>query len=291
MGNILLKNILDDSFLETLAKSADLYKIGSNSVLDPIEIMVGLKVVPRAVMSMLMSELMPMAINTSKEIPLPFGADAFIRVNKNASDDYTGSVYSGNKLVYDFQNRSIPGLGIILLTTFELYDVEKLAQNTEEAPREDIDRKVQKLIDERMELHSLVGKVVEEKMAQREAIHKLMMDKLNEALKDRAINHAKMASNPPIATNPVAIPPIATNSPSIATPIEVKPSDVTKSTSFPQKGVHQSLASTAAPGSVNAKDKELQGMSSMGYNVRNPRPGMADPKVKAAANLKEQRNA
>ena len=168
-----------------------------------------------------------------------------------------------------------------------LYDVEKLAKIGEHQD-EDIDRKVQKLIDERMELHSLVGKVVEEKMAQREAIHKLMMDKLNEALKDRAINHAKMASNPPIATNPVAIPPIATNSPSIATPIEVKPSDVTKSTSFPQKGVHQSLASTAAPGSANSKNKELQGMSSMGYNVRNPRPGMVDPKVKAAANLKEQ---
>ena len=71
-------------------------------------------------------------------------------------------------------------------------------------------------------------------------------------------------------------------------PIELKSTDVTKSTSFPQKGVHQSLASTAAPGSVNAKDKELQGMSSMGYNVSNPRAGMVDPKVKAAANLKEQ---
>ena len=229
MGNILLKNILDDEFLETLAKSADLYKIGSNSVLDPIEIMIGLRVVPRAVMSMLMSELMPMAINTSKEIPLPFGADAFIRVNKNASDDYTGSVYSKNKLVYDFQNRSIPGLGVILLTTFELYDVEKLADKKPEDPaKEDIDKKVQKLIDERMELHSLVGKVVEEKMAQREAIHKLMMSKLNEV----------------IATKSVAIPPIATSAPSIATladgrgvgPIEVKPSDIAKKEATPKKG-------------------------------------------------------
>ena len=67
MGNILLKNILDDEFLETLAKSADLYKIGCNSVLRSDEIMIGFKVVPRAVMSMLIVELAPMEINSSKD--------------------------------------------------------------------------------------------------------------------------------------------------------------------------------------------------------------------------------
>src|SRR5271170_6323011 len=114
MGNILLKSILDDEFLETLAKSADLYKIGSNSALDPEEIRIGLKVVPRAVMSLLIGELVPMELNAHKEIKLPFGIDAHIEVNKNAADDYTGSIYSDKKLVYDFMNRSIPGLGIIV---------------------------------------------------------------------------------------------------------------------------------------------------------------------------------
>ena len=179
MKKDLLKNILDNEFLETLAKSADLYKIGSNSVLDPEEIRIGLKVVPRAVMSMLISELSEMEINSHKEIQLPFGKDAYLSASKNAADDYTGAVYDNNKMVYDFKNRSIPGLGIILLSTFELYDMDNLS-----APQKDDSAdKIQKLIDERMTLHSLVSKVVEDKMSQREALHKLIMGKLGEALK------------------------------------------------------------------------------------------------------------
>lgn len=187
-----LHRILDNEFLQTLAKSADLYKIGTNSVLDPEEIRIGLKVVPRAVMSLLISELTPMELNSHRDIQLPFGKEAYIRVNKNAADDYTGSVYSDNKLVYDFKNRSIPGLGIILLSTFELYDLEELQQKSV-APSDDVESKVQKLIDERMELHSLVSKVVENKMAEREAIHKLMMEKLSEALAKEAKKNAQIA--------------------------------------------------------------------------------------------------
>jgi len=203
----LLKNILDDSFLEMLAKSADLYKIGSNSVLDPQEILIGLKVVPRAVMSLMISELAPMEINSSNTIHLPFGKDAFMNVNKNAADDFTGSIYSDAKIVYSFQNRSIPGLALILLSTFELYDLDQL-QEPYDSPEghtgdnEDIDKKVQKLVDERMELHSLISKVVEDKISQRDAIHKLMMDKLNDALKrEEKVKHSisevtKIAKDP-----------------------------------------------------------------------------------------------
>jgi len=213
MKNDLLKSILDDQFLEILAKSADLYKIGTNSVLDPEEIRIGLKVVPRAVMSMLISELAHMEINSHKDIHLPFGKEAFIRVNKNAADDYTGSVYSDNKLVYDFKNRSIPGLGIILLSTFELYDMEELEKPTKEfLYTSDVQGKVQKLIDERMELHSLVSRVVEDKIAQREAIHKIMMSKLSEAMK----------------AAPLAI--------SESKPIEIKTGDIVKKEAVPKKG-------------------------------------------------------
>lgn len=213
--NLLLKNILDDEFLGTLAKSADLYKIGSNSVLDPEEIRIGLKVVPRAVMSMLISELVPLEINGHKDIQLPFGKVAYIRVNKNAADDYTGSVYDNNKLVYDFKNRSLPGLGIILLSTFELYDMEALSKPHKH--EDDLDRKVQKLIDERMELHSLVTRVVEDKMAQREAIHKLMMAKLSAAL--------NQPPSPPPAHMPGEMPPL-----------NIKPEDISKKEASPRKG-------------------------------------------------------
>lgn len=178
--NQYLNKILDEGFLQSLAKSADLYKIGSNSVLDPDEIRIGLKVVPRAVMSLLINALTPMPINSSIEFQLPFGKNARINANKNAADDYTGSVYDNNKLVYDFKNRSIPGLGIILLSTFELYELEELKEQIK--PTYEADSKVQKLIDERMELHYLVSKVVENKISEREALHRLMMEKLNEAM-------------------------------------------------------------------------------------------------------------
>ena len=196
-----LNSILDDEFVTELAKSADLYKIGSNSVLDPAEIRIGLKVVPRAVMSMLISELSIMEINSSKQIQLPFGRNAWISVNKNAADDYTGSVYDNNKLVYDFKNRSIPGLGIILLSTFELYNLEELSKPQHE-PAPDADRQIQKLIDERMELHSLVAKVVENKLAEREAIHRLMMSKLTEALQEKRKISDQISEVTQIATDP-----------------------------------------------------------------------------------------
>lgn len=66
-----------------------------------------------------------------------------------------------------------------------------------------------------------------------------------------------------------------------------KTCDLHKSKEVHDKGVHLSLASTAARGSVNSKNKELQGMSSMGYNVRNPRKGMVSPKDKASQSLKQ----
>lgn len=229
---ILLNKILDDEFLQSLAKSADLYKLGSNTILDPEEIRIGLKVVPRAVMSMLISELVPMEINSSKEIQLPFGIDALIRVNKNATDDYTGSIYSDNKKVYDFMNRSIPGLGIILLSTFELYELEELQKPHKEPSA---DHEIQKLIDERMELHSLVAKVVENKIAEREAIHKLMMDKLTDALRDRKMDevHQKhqqiLDSTQHLAGFGAIVGPPAA-------PISVGPKDIIKKEEAPKKG-------------------------------------------------------
>jgi hypothetical protein len=216
-----LSTILDDDFVRTLAKSADLYKIGSNSVLDPQEIKIGLKVVPRAVMSMLISELSHMEINSNKRIDLPFGRNAWISLNKNAADDYTGAVYDNNKLVYDFKNRSIPGLGIIILSTFELYDLDELSKPTEQS--EDTESKVQKLIDERMEFHSLINRVVEDKMAQREAIHKIVMNKLSEAILPKPAEVA-----PP---SPIMSPP----SPVIS-PIEVKPEHMIKKEPPARKG-------------------------------------------------------
>ena len=224
-----LHSILDDEFLVTLAKSAELYKVGSNTVLDPQEILIGLKVVPRAVMSLLISELVPMEVGGHKDIKLPFGKDAFIRVNKHTADNYTGSIYNENKLAYDFKNRSIPGLGVILLSTFELYDLEHLK---DESIKPEVEQNVQKLIDERMELHSLVGRVVENKISEREAIHKMMMDKLNEVMKPHSTpepgNITPNEGNPHLIDGPAVTRHLG--------PLHINAEDVMKKESIAKKG-------------------------------------------------------
>lgn len=220
--NLSLNKILDEDFLQSLAKSADLYKIGSNSILDPEEIRIGLKVVPRAVMSLLINALTPMPLNSSIELQLPFGKMAFLNANKNAADDYTGSVYDNNKLVYSFQNRSIPGLGIILLSTFELYELEELKNDIK--PAENVEAKIQKLIDERMELHSLIGRVVENKISEREVLHKLMMNKLNQALNKECVD---CGSDPIMGKPEVEVP---------KKKLDFKPEDMAKKEEAPKKG-------------------------------------------------------
>lgn len=221
--NQYLNKILDEDFLQSLAKSADLYKIGSNSVLDPDEIRIGLKVVPRAVMALLINALTPMPLNSNIELNLPFGKNARINANKNAADDYTGSVYDNNKLVYDFKNRSIPGLGIILLSTFELYQLEELHEVTK--PTAEADAKVQRLIDERMELHYLVSKVVENKISEREALHRLMMEKLNDAM-------AKEFDKP--KPDPYRSEPSVVEAPKKK--LNFNPDDMAKKEAIPEKG-------------------------------------------------------
>lgn len=213
-----IKNFLGESFFEDLKKSNELFKLGTQTALDPEEIRIGLKIVPRAVMSFLIAELVPMAVGDQKVVKLPFGVEAVLNVNKGDTDSYSGSVVSDNKPVYDYRNRSIPGIGIILLSTFELYNLGELEKETKYEPAAEV--AVQKLIDERMALHSLVTQVVEEKITQREAIQKLMMAKLTEALEaEKKIVH-------PVA--PVHIHAL--------TPIDVQPKDIVKKETSPRKG-------------------------------------------------------
>jgi hypothetical protein len=210
-ADLLLKSTLGEGFLESLAKPAELFKPGTKTVLDPEEIRIGLKVVPRVVMSLLISELSPMEVNSHKTIQLPFGKKAHMNVTKGDRDSYTGSVFDDGKQVYDFMNRSIPGLGIILLSTFELYAIEELEKDHKHGS--DVESVVQKLIDERMEQRALITKVVDQKMSEREAVHKIIMAKLTEAIHQPApVQHT-------IAPLPVS---------AVVGPINVVPSDIVK---------------------------------------------------------------
>lgn len=189
-ANFFLKKTLGEDFFESLQK-AELWKPGTRTVIDPEEIKIGLKIVPRTVMSLLIRELAPMQIGETKEIWLGIGEssdkDGMIRATKHERDVYSGDVLQDNKIVVDFKYRSIPGIGLVVMSAFELYDVEQLSKPAPGSPgyTDDFSKRVQARIDERLALHDLVDKVVDKKIAEKDAIQQLILAKLTEELEDK----------------------------------------------------------------------------------------------------------
>jgi len=179
-ADFFLKKTLGDDFFELLQKF-ELWKPGTRTTLDHEEIKTALHIVPRTVMSMLVKELTPMNVGETKEISLQVAKDAVLKISKHERDVYSGQIEQENKIVVDFKYRSLPGVGLIIMSAFELYETEKLSQAQPEQPAP-ILAQVQKLIDERLALHDLIGKVVDKKIMEKDAIDKLVLIKLTEAM-------------------------------------------------------------------------------------------------------------
>jgi hypothetical protein len=77
------------------------------------------------------------------------------------------------------------------MSAFELYDSQELHKESPVA--QDIEQKVQKLIDERLALHDLVEKVVEKKLAHQQATHNFFLMKLTEELEAEKKKHKQIA--------------------------------------------------------------------------------------------------
>ena len=176
-----LKKALGDDFFESLAK-VELWKPGTKTTIDHEEVKTALQIVPRTVMAMLIRELSPMEVGQTKEIDLPVpGPHALIRVSKHERDVYSGEIEQDNKKVTEFKFRSIPGVGLVIMSAFELYSMEEMAQPKPDLAS-DAEDKIQKLIDERLALHDIINRVVDKKLAQKDALHRLMLLKLTEEL-------------------------------------------------------------------------------------------------------------
>ena len=180
----LIKSMLGEDFFEVLAKS-DISKIHNKSATSIDEMATGLKIVPRAVMSFLISSLSHLEVGDNKDLELPFAPNAHLQVTKQEQDSFSGYIYRNGKKINEFQHRSIPGVGLVLMTSFELYDVDELKE-TKEKEKESFDvHKLQDMIDDRLRLHSLICRVVDQKIAQRDAVEILVKEKLAQALKDQ----------------------------------------------------------------------------------------------------------
>jgi hypothetical protein len=169
-------------FIESLVK-VELWKPGTRTTIDHEEIRTALKIVPRIIMALLIRELSSMKVGESKEIALPIdGAkDVRLRATKHERDVFTGDILEENKVAVDFKYRSIPGVGLVIMSAFEMYDVEQLNSHQESA-KEDSSQKLQALIDERLALHDLIERVVDKKIQQRDAIKELLMAKISQNL-------------------------------------------------------------------------------------------------------------
>ncbi len=177
----LIKSMLGEDFFEVLEKS-NVFKPASQTATNVDDMRIGINIVPRAVMSYLISNLSDMEVDSNKELELPFAEDCHMHIVKKDSDVFNGYLYSKGKKINEFEHRSIPGLGLLLMTVLELYDVEEMKDSREEEKKNFDVEKLQNMIDERLQLHSLINRVVDEKIAQRDAIEALIKEKISQAI-------------------------------------------------------------------------------------------------------------
>src|SRR5271170_4513109 len=124
-ADMFLKKALGEDFFEALHK-VELWKPGTKSTIDHEELRTALQIVPRTVIALLIKELVPMKVGETKEVSLFCGANAVMRVTKHERDVYSGELEVDNKKVVEFQLRALPGVGLVIISAFELYDMENL---------------------------------------------------------------------------------------------------------------------------------------------------------------------
>ena len=181
-----IKATLGEDIFDILEKT-ELYKLQTKTTVDPLEIKIALQIVPRTVLTYLIFHLKNMVVGGFLELDLPF-APGKMHVNKYSNDVYSGEIFSSeNKKIAEFKYRSLPSVGLVILSTFELYDISEqiespVAMTSNSQETEDSAVKLQLLIDERLQLHNLVRNVVDQKISEREALQKMLMLKIKESL-------------------------------------------------------------------------------------------------------------
>lgn len=178
-----LKSVLGQDIMDVLAKS-ELYKPDTKTTVDPAEIKVALQIVPRTILTWLIVTLKPMRNGDSLEVDLPF-APGKIHINKLGADVYSGEVYTEeHKKVYEFKYRSLPSVGLVLLSTFELYELPKedleVTQQVDTESSNKLDS-LQDLIDQRLKLNDIIRNVVDQKLSERDALQHMLFMKLKES--------------------------------------------------------------------------------------------------------------
>jgi len=190
----LIKSILGDDIFQELEKSevgGGLYKKNTKTALDPGEIKVALEIVPRTILSFLMANLKHKEAGEVCKIDLPFAPGAVLECHKLGADNYSGEIVKEGARCVEFLHRSLPGIGLIILTTFELYDLSDMRTNNSAPENHDKTEKLQEIIDQRLELHRLVRDVVDKRISERAAIDMLIRERLSSHIVSVQIDNEK----------------------------------------------------------------------------------------------------
>lgn len=193
-----LNKYLGESFFSELQKSevGPILKEDAKVSVFPHEMMIALQIVPRTVISLLVQHLKPLKPKEHTVIPwyLENGICHEIRVQKISSDLYSGEITGEGRVLARFQYRSLPAVGLVIMSTYEMYDKETNKQDTVN-PEFNYD-KVQSLIDEKIRLQMTIESVVNKKLSEREAVKQLIDQKIKDYLRTSEEIKANLLSLP-----------------------------------------------------------------------------------------------
>jgi hypothetical protein len=181
----ILNRYLGDGFAEDLVKSEAgvILKPDANVTISPHEMYIALQIVPRTVISILVQYLKPLEKGQHVDIPWPVeeGKTHTVSINKIASDLYSGQIIGEGRILCKFNYRSLPAVGLMIMSTYELYDKET---NKQDIAHPEIDyNKVQRMIDDKIRLQMMIEDVVTKKVSEHEAIKQLINQKISDFLR------------------------------------------------------------------------------------------------------------
>ena len=180
-----LKKYLGENFEKDLIKSETgaILKPGANIGVLPQEMYISMQIVPRTIISLLVQHLKPLKSGQICDIPWlsDNGHTHNIHINKISSDLYSGEITGEGKVLAKFGYRSLPAVGLVIMSTYELYDKET---NKQDLQNPDIDYdKVQKMIDEKIRMQAMIEDVVNRKLSEKEALQQLITQKIQDYLR------------------------------------------------------------------------------------------------------------
>lgn len=184
----LIKNFLGEKFISSLQKeemASGIYKPSANVSIEIDDIYTSLKIVPKFVLEWVYENIKYMKKGDNRDLSIPScwtdGVEHNLHIDKHDHDVFSGEITANGDKITSFKYRSLPAIGLILLSTFELYDIEKLDEKKDlkhipQHSSSDIDRSILNALKLKMAIQSVLDGEKEEKEAINDVINSRIPD-------------------------------------------------------------------------------------------------------------------